>query len=434
MVCKREFYSRYILVVHNVQKKNHYHKMMNRLAIVLLILLVNTLVGQNIWEPIYFPDTLKSKAINSEKEGIIFVATGGNGEYYGLLRTIDNGISWELLELDSLYSNVNIFTIRYKSEETLFVGTGSGIYRSFNDGDNFEKVFTGGSNVLRLIFSPTNEIYAACWSEILRSVDNGITWDTLLMGGGSMYFSDIDFGLNGEIYAVGGSFAGPGTGSGFHRSLDNGYTWENIGITNLHLNNIEVNFDGDILVGGSGTSIYVSTDIGINWTIHTELLTTAIESDHMDNLFAGVNGYNYEGFRFSSDWGNNWTNLNDNILNPFINQISISPDNTVYLQCENFSSQQNQLFKSINPIVSTIELEINPEIKLFPNPTNYKLHFLSNNIAEIKQIILYNLNGQQLLVQKLTENIIDVSDLKSGLYIIEFEFENETLIKKILVE
>jgi photosystem II stability/assembly factor-like uncharacterized protein len=407
--------------------------MMKKLASFLFLLIVNSLVGQNIWEPINFPDSLKSRAINAEKEGIIFVASGGDGEFKGLFKSFNNGNDWELIDVDTTSSYLNIFTIRYNSENVLFIGANSRIYRSFNDGESFEKVFSGASNILRINFSPNGEIYAVGWSYILRSSDGGNTWETLFEGG-NMYFGDIDFGLNGEIYAVGVSFDWPNNQSGFHRSLDNGETWENIGITEEYLSDIEVNSDGVLLAGGFNAGYYISTDNGVSWILNSNLLITAIESDSQNNLFAGVNGYYNEGFRFSEDWGNNWTNLNDTILNPYINQISISPDNIIYLQCENYSSQQYQLFKSKGQIVSTSEHEIEQEIKLFPNPANNKLYILTNNIGGIKNILIYNRNGQKIFEQKLTENIIDISALKSGFYIVNLEYENETIRKKIIVK
>lgn len=401
--------------------------------LILFSLTVISSLAQNIWEPISFPDSLHAKAINAEKEGIIFASSYEDYGFCGLLRSFDDGDSWELLDVDSQFSYVNIFTIRYNSENVLFIGASGRIFRSYNDGDSFETVFTGGNNMLEINFSPDNEIYAVGWSYIIRSSDGGNTWDTLFEGG-NIYFADIDFGLNGEIYTVGGSYDGPGTGSGFHRSLDHGATWENIGITDLHVTSIEVNDDGEILVGTVDAGVQSSKDIGESWTFVAGLSVTALESDLQDNLFAGVDGYDYEGFRFSDDWGNNWANLNDTVLNPYIDQISISPDNTVYLLCLNLSSQPVQLFKSINPIVSTEEHFINSKINLFPNPTKDKLSILTTRVGQIKHIAIYNLKGQKIIAGMPTENTIDVSKLNAGLYIVELELDNEIVRKKIIVE
>lgn len=401
---------------------------MKLLFLTLFSLIVLSSISQNIWEPISFPESLNEGAINAEREGIIFVSTND-----GLFRSFDDGNSWALLDVDTLSSYVNIFTIRYNSENVLFIGANSRIYRSYNDGDSFETVFIGANNILKINFSPDNEIYAVGWSYIIRSSDGGNTWE-ILFEGGNIYFADIDFGLNGEIYTVGGSYDGPGTGSGFHRSLDHGVTWENTGITDLHITSIEVNDDGEILVGGGEAYVQISIDIGETWTFVSNLHVTAMESDSEDNLFAGVNGYDYEGFRFSDDWGNNWVNLNDTILNPYIDQICISPNNTIYLRCMNLSSQPYQLFKSINPIVSTDEHFINSEINLFPNPTIDKLSILTSCVVQIKHVVIYNLNGQKIIAGMTTESTIDVSKLESGMYIVQLELDNEIVRKKIIVE
>ncbi|MCF6169996.1 MAG: hypothetical protein L3J66_03355 [Bacteroidales bacterium] len=366
---------------------------MKKLAPILLFVLANSLIGQNIWEPIIFPDTLKSKAINAEKEGVLFVATGGNNEYYGLFRTLNYGNTWELIEVDTASSYVSIFTIRYNSDDVLFIGANSRIYRSVNDGESFEKVLTGVDNILKINFSPGNEIFAVGWSYIFRSTDAGTTWDTLYHTNSNLYFADIDFGLNGEIYTVGGSFDGPGTGSGFHRSLDNGISWENIGIVDLHLHCIEVNTNGVIIVGGEGANMYRSNDNGENWTYISDYNASAIESDFQDNLFAGVRGFYYDGVLLSEDWGSTWSELNDTVLNPYINQISISPNNTVYLQCDKVVSEPYQLFKSINPILGIKSENSAAEITLFPNPTDTKISISNKTNKRILRCNIYNQNG-----------------------------------------
>lgn len=408
-------------------------RIMKRLVPILLMLIVNSVIAQNIWEPINFPDTLKSRAINTEKEGILFVATGGNNEFGGLFRSFDLGNAWMLLDLN-LPSYIPLHTIKYTSNGNLLIGTSFCILRSEDDGDSFEQACTTGGNILKFNISPTNDIYAVGWGTILRSSNDGITWDTVLFTYSNIYFADIDFGINGEIYTVGGSYDGPHTGSGFHRSLDNGVSWENIGITDQHLNSIEVNNDGVILVGSNSAAIYSSNDGGVSWSLVSSMVTTVIESTYQDNLIAGVNGYNYNGCRFSEDWGNTWVSLNDTVLNPYINQISISPDNTVYLQCINLSSQQYQLFRSYDPILRIKDVIPTPEILLYPNPTNNKLSILSYPRVEISRYAIYNQNGQKIVTGKLINNSINVSTLKHGLYIIEFEIESKIVRKKVIIE
>ena len=398
-----------------------------------LILITHSLLSQNIWEPISFPDSLRPKTINAEKEDTLFVGVGGQNEYNGLLRSFDDGLNWEYLHLDSIPHYENIISIGYNENGYLFVGSGIGIYRSSNDGNSFEKV-QPDVWIRKFNTSPSGEFYAVGGKIIERTIDDGDTWDTLLFISGNIHFADIDFGLNGEIYTVGGSFDGPGTGSGFHRSLDNGETWENIGIVDLHLGSIEVNSSGVIIVGGESANIYRSNDGGENWTYISDSNPSTMESDSQDNLFAGVRGFYYDGCMLSEDWGDNWAELNDTILNPYINQISISPNNTVYLQCDYVENEQYQLFKSINPILSLENKLSISEIELFPNPVNNKLSIVNKANEKILKCNIYNLNGQKVQSYNNLNNKINVSKLKSGLYIVELVTENRIISNKIVIE
>ncbi|NOU46616.1 MAG: T9SS type A sorting domain-containing protein [Bacteroidales bacterium] len=405
---------------------------MKRACIVLLVILANSSIAQNIWEPIPFPDSLVSVDINAEKEGVIFVATGYDPDFRGLFRSVDEGLNWDLLSLGVPYQEY-IYSVRCNPEGELFVGTGSGIYRSFDDGNNFERVFHGGFNIVSINFSPSGEIYAGSWSNIFRSSDDGYSWDTLYFGG-NIYFADIDFGPNGEIYTVGISYDGQGTGSGFNRSLDHGETWENIGITDEALFEIEVNSMGVILVGGLQSGVYISQNRGESFTFQYNSEVTALETDSQDHMIAGVTGYQYDDCLLSEDWGNTWASLYDTVFNPYINQISISPDNTVYLQCHSVSSQQYQLFKSINPILGIDDEITANEIIVFPNPADNIISLTNCDNAINNPYVMYNQYGQEILSGTAVHNSIDVSMLKPELYILEFEIGNKAIRKKVLIK
>ena len=244
----------------------------------------------------------------------------------------------------------------------------------------------------------------------------------------------MDFGPNGEIYTVGGSYDGPGTGSGFHRSLDHGETWENIGITDEHLDEIEVNNLGVILVGGEQAGVYISQNRGESFTFQYSTYVTALETDSQDHLIAGVTGYQYNDCRLSEDWGNTWISLSDTVFNPYINQISISPDNTVYLQCHKASSQEYQLFKSINPILSIDNEIATNEMIVFPNPADNVISLTNCDNAINNRYVMYDQYGQELLSGAMVSNSIDVSSLKPGLYILQFETGSKVIRKKVLIE
>jgi photosystem II stability/assembly factor-like uncharacterized protein len=418
--------------MHNVLKRDSAFNNLNKMKILLqifLFLIAGSAYSQNIWEPINFSENLYTRAINAEKAGILLVATEEVDGAGNLNRSYDDGNTWDILDVDPINSCTNIFTIRYNLEGVLFVGANGTIYRSFDDGNSFEQVYSGGDNILNIDFSPSNEIFAVGWTNILRSSDNGNTWDTLYSGG-NQFFADIDFGLNGEIYAVGGVYEAPG--SGFYRSFDDGVTWENVGITDSHLYSVKVIDDGVIIVGGD-MGLLTSNDRGQTWNYVINIFANALETNGFGNIFSGQNNLN-SGCWVSNDHGETWLSLVDTIINPYINQISISPDNSVYVQSEKLSPYNHQLFKSIVPIVGIKSQVVFPDIEFYPNPATSKIVVLNRTQSKIIQFVIYDQTGLQILRGPLVDFTIDVAKLQPGVYIIEFEMQNSKVNKKIIIE
>lgn len=73
----------------------------------------------------------------------------------------------------------------------------------------------------------------------------------------------------------------------------------------------------------------------------------------------------------------------------------------------------------------------NMSILIYPNPTNNIININSNNV-EIKQISIYNILGQLVKNNLNNQTTIDVSDLKSGTYLISIETENGIQTQKFI--
>lgn len=417
--------------MHNVEKDKP--GIMKRVLQILLLLITNSIVSQNIWEPIILPDSLLAYDIYAEKGGVLLIGATSNNGLSGLFKSIDDGNTWTFVNIDTLHNSNYINAMRYNHNDILFINTTWGIYKSVDDGDTFEKVSSGIGSINKMRISPDNSIYAVGWEGIIRSNDNAITWDILFDANNSQYFSDIDFGLNNEIYAVGGTFGIED--SGFFISLDNGQTWEENGPEQGHLQSVKVNSAGTVIVSGfSADKVYHSYDNGMTWTLVSNICADVLESYYENMLVAGRNINSHIGCWFSEDWGYTWTNLVDAIINPNVRHISISPTNTVYIQSYYSSFYDHHLFKSINPIVSSNDLFYTSTIELYPNPTKNKISISNNKYGKILRFDIYNQNGQILNSRNFLNNEIDVSNLNPGLYIIEFEFENKKVRKKIIIE
>ncbi|MCP4728267.1 MAG: exo-alpha-sialidase, partial [bacterium] len=195
----------------------------------------------------------RSLALDIRNENII-ISGGASG---GIWKSTDNGVTWsKKTRNDQLPSfSYVIQDIRPGKEDTWYAGTGEvgggdcmardylpyrgdGIFKSTDNGESWEILESTSyqrpqdnyffSWVFRLAIDVSNreqdEIYAATYGTIFRSINGGGTW-TAVLGGSSAsgYFSDVAITSEGIIYAV----FSEGLEKGIWRSED-GVSWTDI--------------------------------------------------------------------------------------------------------------------------------------------------------------------------------------------------------------
>ena len=70
---------------------------------------------------------------------------------------------------------------------------------------------------------------------------------------------------------------------------------------------------------------------------------------------------------------------------------------------------------------------------VYPNPTKNILNILTNNVT-INSISIYDMLGKEVLTTKEVNNSIDVSSLKSGIYLVKIATNEASVTKKIVKE
>ncbi len=75
-----------------------------------------------------------------------------------------------------------------------------------------------------------------------------------------------------------------------------------------------------------------------------------------------------------------------------------------------------------------------PEFTIFPNPANNVINISYENKTDLYKVIIYDQLGQKLLYRKRITNKIDISTLKQGLYVMEFETNGRKIRKKLIIE
>ncbi len=152
-------------------------------------------------------------------------------------------------------------------------------------------------------------------------------------------------------------------------------------------------------------------------TINTETLPNIDNSDgsfvDSEKNLTGINNnevWYYEVVGGGHDWPGAWGNMDINAGEEawlfFQNHI----DNTLSLP--NFEDLENT-------------------VRVFPNPTRNVINVAINNPLEIKEIIIYNTLGVNLNL-KTTDGLIDLTDLKTGIYLLSIKTLKATIIKKVV--
>jgi hypothetical protein len=72
-------------------------------------------------------------------------------------------------------------------------------------------------------------------------------------------------------------------------------------------------------------------------------------------------------------------------------------------------------------------------LKIYPNPVKDKLYIKKINTSNA-QVIIYDLNGKQVLIKQITANFIDVSSLSKGFYILKLAESKSLSFNKFLKE
>jgi hypothetical protein len=71
---------------------------------------------------------------------------------------------------------------------------------------------------------------------------------------------------------------------------------------------------------------------------------------------------------------------------------------------------------------------------LYPNPTDKGYINIISNTDEIKKVIVFDVLGHQVINTRLTSDRLDVSQLSSGVYIVELVQEHTALTKKLVID
>ena len=238
--------------------------------------------GEN-WEPIALPGDPRVGDVSHDPVGNIYIS-GDKGKYY---KSSDSGATWEIFEPPMIF-----WGMATPSVDTLFGFNGfyDEIYRTIDAGISWELVFENLSisGLTDIKFYNTMEgIAVGDGGFIATTNDGGETWQ----GRASGTFNDVNRVkyFNNEFLYAAGSW---GT---FLKSLDGGETWEvvNTGFSYRHFSVYFLDVDTGWISGDFG-HVFKTVDGGASWTEEPhlswskQLSVIGVRDEYV--IFAGQDG------------------------------------------------------------------------------------------------------------------------------------------------
>lgn len=321
------------------------------------------------------------------------------GPYSGTYKTVDGGLNWTQIQNLSMCYNHGLY---FFDENNGFVG-GSGCFQ----GELIERL-SGG------VWSPAT-INTSTWDAQNRITD--------------IDFLDANFGLASS------------RGGYILRTTDGGLNWDTIPspapagnlITSVLILSNTVALAGYNSVN-VGFGLYITTDGGLSWQEDMNSATflypdfLCLHQSANGRVFSGGTSQNMsDGVIFEAPEDLSfWTY--SSVTHP-INSIDSYADSIVFAV-----GDSGYVVTNVDPAVLSIkeELDALQSIVLFPNPVSSILYIDLNEmvIQENSQIRILNLKGEVIL-QKKFETSIDLSEFRTGLYILELTTDKEIIRKKI---
>jgi len=400
--------------------------------LVILLLFVQSIYAQNLWESIPFPDTAAYiMCMSTNIDGDIYIGTGENAKNGGLYKSGAPYSTWELIFNTGHF----ITTAVASSSEYVFLGKrGSDTFLISADKGN---TWTPKSlppytdtDVISILYHTDGSLYIGTGSSpysyplLIRSYDMGDTWESLCLvdSASSSSVQDIMVTDEGDIYfCVDGYFEGLG---GVYRSVDDGITWDFIGLQNHMVRSLDVNNEGDIIAGSWGGAdfnamgIFLLEKNEIEWQriLYGQIQSCLFNVD--DHIYSTYQAIGFEdGVVRSIDGGITFEGFHEG-LNGAVPHI-IQEDRDSYLWVASY----NQIYKTNESTAVSINdypysgSNSNGRLEIFPNPSDN--YVTISGFPSQKSFIIQTLQGKVVLQGNFASNKpINISGISSGIYLI----------------
>jgi len=315
--------------------------------------LAKTTDGGTTWR--YLSDSWDSQsisaiAINPSASNTVYVGTGREGAGYssyevGIYRSFDGGSTWSSPLGETQFEGTSIRAIAIDPNGSVYVANGCdhgcGLWRSNDSGVTWSQLYHIQDGVYDVAIDATTQpstLYLTGKGGTFRSIDSGQSWTLIhnVLPDSRNRLSVV----NSTLYLVEPS----DPDHNLYKSINRGATWIQIP-TNCPAGADTCDLNGSIgfsvfavdsgnpqnIVAGN-TALYRTNNGGITWTeiahkygIHPDQRVIAFSQTGFGMVYVGNDG----GVVKSTDAGQHWTNLNENLPGALLYSVALSRDGTM---------------------------------------------------------------------------------------------------------
>jgi len=420
----------------------------------LLIIQLSALESKDFWEKLnnpypgtYFEGIWFDQVILYNDEFYI-----SSGQY--LYISLDTTKSWKRTNIFEYNYSIHSFNIAPNGD--IYAGLGGyGLWKSTDKGNNWTRMAEHLVNdcVQSVLIKGNGDIYAFSWNQIIKSTDNGISWDSTRISFplSCAYWNSFISTTNNKFFLIYDC-------EYLIKSTDDCKSWEKVSIpcdtseydvkqiTTDNKNNLFIVVTHkDILYN----KILKSTDYGLTWIE----ISQELEKRNFGYIFACPNGdliactYYYDQdstlikriMIYKND--NNWYEINYNLpVDKFTVDFAIdSKERLIVAQNEGFLFRSTETYDNFVDVSDDV---INSsDIHIFPNPTAgiIKLRYRIETHGNVSIFLTDALGSKRVLMAgeyKFPGDYIedfDLSALPQGVYHIVMQANGNVYSEKVVV-
>ena len=118
-----------------------------------------------------------------------------------------------------------------------------------------------------------------------------------------------------------------------------------------------------------------------------------------------------------------------------VKTISILDTNTITPNCYIINELDTVEVNTFSAsALSLDEFSLYSQLKIYPNPATDVIHLAMSDHIQITSIELFNINGEKVRSFRETENILEISGLQSGTYLLKISTNEGLLTRKVVFE